>query len=657
MTWSVSAREPLTIETEDPCSEPMEFAAAELARYLARVLGRPIPAVAVQAGPLIVIGKVNDPGLGDEGYELSVANRTLAIRGGGDAGVVYGVYEFLRRGCGCRFSGLGPDGEHVPRRTHIELKDSSIRMKPRLWYRGLQLSSPGSLALVVQWLDWMAKNGLNYVIYRPQPDAGGRDETFDPATGELRTGSGYTQEWFDRFVRPEVHKRGLKLDMNHHNLFYWLPPAKYFEQHPEWYAEVDGQRLAEAKQLCICTSNDEAVETLIENMRQYLRRNPDVKIAGVIPEDGWGMCQCDKCAAGDLDPDDRFKGPLNWRESGGTNRSKVERYARLLNQVARGIRDEFPEVLVGGAAYIDLTPPPETVPLESSTAVWVAIYWRDSAHVMAEDSPSVVNRHFFKLLKKWRQTYRGRLITYSYYMGMNAQKSLPYPMDRTICRDWPVYKAIGVEGATIQCWPSNHDVYSLNLLAFARNGWHDDVDPDELLDEYLEGMFGAAADAVRPIFDAFHDAWRRAEAGAPGELRANVAADPKYPTSRGVAIIPNGRSIVFLLDVLGRDRLGVVLEQARAAATEDRERRQVAKLAAARYWQMAAEVFQLERQIEDAREKGDEATAQSARAQALQQIDAIAEYLDSLPPGWGAATLPRGWKRMRETVSQLDTRT
>jgi len=83
----------------------------------------------------------------------------------------------------------------------------------------------------------------------------------------------------------------------------------------------------------------------------------------------------------------------------------------------------------------------------------------------------------------------------------------------------------------------------------------------------------------------------------------------------------------------------------------------VAKLAAAaRYWQMAAEVFELERQIEDAREKGDEATAQSARALALQQVDAIAEDLDSLLPGWSAATLPRGRERMKETVSQLDTR-
>ena len=138
------------IETEGPCSEPMEFAAAELMRYVARVLGKPIPVVAAQGAPRILIGKANDPELGDEGHELSVANRTLTIRGGGDAGVVYGVYELLRRGCGCRFSGLGPDGEHVPQRTHIELKDSSIRMEPRLWYRGLQLSSPGSLALVVQ---------------------------------------------------------------------------------------------------------------------------------------------------------------------------------------------------------------------------------------------------------------------------------------------------------------------------------------------------------------------------------------------------------------------------------------------------------------------------------------------------------------------------
>ena len=42
------------------------------------------------------------------------------------------------------------------------------------------------------------------------------------------------------------------------------------------------------KQLAMCTSNEEAVKTLVENVKRYLRDNPRVKVVGVIVEDGTG---------------------------------------------------------------------------------------------------------------------------------------------------------------------------------------------------------------------------------------------------------------------------------------------------------------------------------------------------------------------------------
>lgn len=646
MSWSVSGQETIGVEVQGEPTETVRFAASELTRYLERILGAPPRLACAGDGPRIVLEKVGDSDLGEEGYDLSADRGALHIRGGGDAGVLYGVYEFLRRCGGCRFSGLGSDGEHVPRLDRIEFRGGPLRMKPLLWYRGLQVSRAQDLELIIQWVDWMAKNGLNYVLYMPKREGAAGAGSVDPATGERRNADVMTDVWFDRHVAPEVRKRGLKLDMNHHNLFYWLPPDRYFDEHPEWYALIDGKRVAERKQLCVCTSNDEAVDQLIENVREYLRRHPAVKIVGVIPEDGWGMCQCDPCAARDADPNERYADQRNWRE-GGANRAKSDRYARLLNRVARGIRDEFPEVMVGGAAYIDITLPSERVAYEPNIVIWVALYWRDGAHVISEDSPSQVNRVFHDALVRWRKALPGRLISYSYYMGMNAQKSLPYPMDEIILRSWPIYRSVGVEGATIQCWPSNHEVYSLNLQAFARSGWQETVDPTELLDGYLEGMYGSVADVVRPIFEAFHEAWRRAEQGGPGPLDA-LPANEHYPCSRGVAITPNGRSIVFLLEVLGEDRLDAILGEAREAAADDRERRQVARLtAAAEYWRRAADVFRIERQAEAARQRGDEEAAKTLHAHAAQETDEVLGRLDPLPAGWMATSTPRSWRSER----------
>ncbi len=134
--WSASRERPPAIEVVAPASAPMQFAASELARYLGRILDAPVAVGAPAAGnqPRIVIEKVADPApLGDERYTILAEGATLHIRGGGDLGVVFGVYEFLRRYGGCRFSGLGPDGELVPRTERVTATGLPLSRKPLLW--------------------------------------------------------------------------------------------------------------------------------------------------------------------------------------------------------------------------------------------------------------------------------------------------------------------------------------------------------------------------------------------------------------------------------------------------------------------------------------------------------------------------------------------
>jgi hypothetical protein len=239
---------------------------------------------------------------------------------------------------------------------------------------------------------------------------------------------------------------------------------------------------------------------------------------------------------------------------------------------------------------------------------------------------------FFDALKQWRQSHPGRVITYSYYMGMNAQASLPYPQDRVILREWQNLKALGIEGATMQNWPGNHEVYALNLLAFARSAWQEVVDADALLADYLEGMYGAAAGEVRPIFNSFHEAWQRAE-------------------EAGTVILPNRRSIGLLLESLGESRLDDCLRRAREKAATDRERRQIERLAkAATYWKMAAEVCRLEQRAETIKTK-DKPAAANLRQQAVSKCDEVLAYLPQLPPGWAAVTVPRVWTGVREKLA------
>ncbi len=268
--WRASTQSPPAVLCPGDPPAPVRFAAQELRSYIARILGAPVPEQA--AGPTIQLDMAPDAGLGDEGFELRADGAAFRIRGGGALGTLFGAYEFLRRFGGCRFSDLAPDGEHVPRRSTIEAPRELLRLTPRLWYRALQFIYTEDPALARRRIDWTAKNGFNFVLYRlfheealAEPDPA--ELAFTPAVGPGRDRR-ITQAWFERELLPEIRKRGLKLDMNLHNLLYWLPPHRYWETHPEWYALTGGKRNPNPKQLCLCTSNTAAVAELVANVRR-----------------------------------------------------------------------------------------------------------------------------------------------------------------------------------------------------------------------------------------------------------------------------------------------------------------------------------------------------------------------------------------------------
>src|ERR1043166_8727308 len=87
------------------------FAEAELRRYLELIFDK-----AAQHEPMrLKLGVDAQSGLSDEGYAWEFDGGEIRIVAGGDLGLVFGVYAFLRDVCGCRFCGLGTEGEHVPR--------------------------------------------------------------------------------------------------------------------------------------------------------------------------------------------------------------------------------------------------------------------------------------------------------------------------------------------------------------------------------------------------------------------------------------------------------------------------------------------------------------------------------------------------------------
>jgi len=574
---------------EIPDSESLWFAGDELLRYARIMFGKDLR---FSENSVFAIGlDPDDKALGAEGYRVRIGPAAIRVSGGSPLGALYGVYSFLRDFCGCCFAAPGANGEFVPEVGELRLPEAEVCRNPLLSYRGMQFTERFPWQQMIDAFDWMAKNGFNYVMYLPLENiALGDLKAVDPNTGAvIDYGQGrYNNAQFREHLLPEIRKRGLRLDMSHHNLLgAWLPPARYFEDHPEWYPLIDGRRQARSPQLAICSSNREAVNEIIKNVKTFLRENPEVEVVGVIPQDGYGACcRCDNCATLD-DPEDALPTTQTYRSPEGENRLVSNRYALFLNQVAEGVTDEFADVRIGAAFYVDLQWPPRRVKLHKNILPHVAMYWRCGAHRLERGAGCRINDFFRGILAQWAEAKPHDFILYEYYMGMNAQSSLPYPVARVITEEWPALRELGVQGATLQTNPLNYRIYGVNYLAFAAAAWNEEVDYGAVLDYWLKGMFGAAAPGIRPIFEALDRAMSKVDAGTEHDCL-------KYVPPAVGHILPNANNIAFFMDELTPACIDERVDEARRLAACDRERAQVEEFAAAAgYWELAAEYFRL----------------------------------------------------------------
>ncbi len=548
--------------------ETVRFAAAELQRYLALLSGAHLP-LSEGAGEGARIRIEADPSLEDEEYEITADGDSVRIRGGLRAGPLYGAYDFLKEAFGVVFAGHSADGEHLPRLPDLEVGPMALRRRPLLWYRGSQLTVWGEIhgAEVDSWreqalrrIDWMAKNGMNFVLYQPWEATDAIELQDYEWTGEgavrhmVRTvPHWYTNRWFRENLLPEIRKRGMRVEQSHHNLRYYLPPSDHFAAHPEYYALVGGKRDPGLSQLMICTSNDEAVDALVAGLVRFVEENPEVDVVGLMPEDGLGVCECEACAR--LDEPRFALRKDGYRYFFGQNQNKTRRYVRVVNRAARALRERFPEKLVSALFYVDMAWPPEEMALEPNVMPMVCMYVRCGAH--AYDDPScAVNRDFFDMIRAWSAFGNRHVVLYEYYMGISYLRSMPWPISRRIAADWPLLASKGIGGASMQYSVTANETHGRNGYAFARRAWDLAVPYERILDDYERGMFGSVGPVLRRIHERFTE--RFAQAGREGrDLRP-------YPQT--------------LFDTLPAEDVAwadAVCAEALAAAATERERLQV----------------------------------------------------------------------------------
>jgi len=491
-------------------AQPHEvFAAEELARYVKKSTGAELPVVrglrrvrkgsfvladlSHPASPALLPKRIGD-GLRYDGFRTRTVNGVLYIVSNEAGGVVFGVYEYLRRYVGCCFLDRGEAGENVPRRRGISHADVNVLDNPRIWYRGLQ-TWPEPKHILGDRVDWMAKNGLSHLLV---------DTHRSPAAPHSFTWEDDCRDW----IIPELRKRGLKLALEHHNFQLLLPHHQYASERPDFYARINGKR-GPAGQLHWCVANEELVETAAHQMIRLVRENPEVDAVQFWPEDGLGpACECSRCRALD-DPRDRDA--TDWDHLYGQpdgrrgDRAKMRRYLYLANAVAERLAAVYPKVRLNVLAYADLADPPVDAVVHPNIIICLAIYWRCSHHNLF-DAKCRINRNFQKCIEEWLKVIPAEsLIFYDYYMGMFCWSCLPWPILTNLFPEWEVQAELGLGGAHIQSHTNHLGVYGVNYLAFARLGRADPPTFDEFLGSYCHYFFGPAAKSMEAVYRVWED--------------------------------------------------------------------------------------------------------------------------------------------------------
>lgn len=422
---------------------------------------------------------------GPEGMLIKcVDERTIIIAGSSwnagevERGTIYGVYEFLERFCGCSlasFSNPSVDaGEYVPQLESIDLSGISyVKACADRPYRTAIIQYADSAGdpekeLNIPFFDWLVKNKYNRIL----------------------TWTSIYNHFKKNGMIAELERRGLRFTVGHHEssrLF--LPaygnedfPEHYYETHPEYFKlQSDGTRFVNMDprgQLVYCSRNQNAIKEVAKNVNDWLTQNPMVDILAFWPNDGvHEQCTCPECS----------------------KYTKTENYCYFVNEIAKIVKPNHPNIKFDLLIYVDLWDCPEGMKLDPSMIIDESTWYKTGLRSVGKPDGSCLNgTHFEENLLKWRAT-GAQVVYYDYYMGVYSLRQRWIPMADEIQAIWKNFIAKDIMGAgtQIECFSMwNH---LLNYYSFARTGYDTTLTLEDNIAS-LTKIYGEGASEMAEIF-------------------------------------------------------------------------------------------------------------------------------------------------------------
>ncbi len=444
--WKVTCR------TEDDYTDPaVRLAAKELVRAMRLVshAKKPSGEDAEALGKTVVCIGI-DPKLKEEEIRIHFDGEKLQLSGGSSVSTIHAVYFFLQKELGVRWLFPGEKGEFMPRKNAYQIPEKmDIRHIPSIKYRGFHMC--GDWYKVDEFREWMSRNFIN--IHR---------HAFN-FKNEVR----FYRMWSD-------HNTSLSRD--------------YFKEHPEYFAEIDGRRIATQ----ICLNHPEVDRLVYEKLADFLRPRVAVDIVSLFLPDNQEYCQCAKC------------------KEKGVSTSWFDFYNRLTDK----LKADFPRLKFATLAYQGYLAAPAN-PVRNTEFVEYASHNRCNIHKYGHPG-CARNEKTYKQKLDWQATGTP-MGDYAYEFDIFSGPNTPFTPFYSMIKDTVMKSVEDLKLAAlipeVGLSPKkdpDHQTHLKERLAnyiYAQLMWDHTKTIEELIGEWCDLAYGNAAGKMKEYFIALDKQW------------------------------------------------------------------------------------------------------------------------------------------------------